>query len=144
MRCFESGTLMPNCNYRPTVVYIAPDYCCSDHKWHIESYTVRSSITVILIVWYCIGFFGLRAWADGDENADAMHLRRGDCYVVVQPRGLPLCHRYRLISRTGSHTGFRGTYLKRLWSFIEEMDSAGRCQGPRGLSRTGINGTRFA
>ena len=70
--CFESGTLMPNCNYRPTVVYIAPDYCCSDHKWYIESYTVRSSITVILIVWYCIGVFRLREmasddWADEDE-----------------------------------------------------------------------------
>ena len=46
--------------------------------------------------------------------------------------GSPLCHRYRLISRTGCHTAFRGTYmyLKRLWSFIEEMDSAGSCQGP--------------
>ena len=49
--------------------------------------------------------------------------------------GSPLCHRYRLISHTGSHTAFRGTYLKRLWSFIEEMDSAGRRQGPRGLSQ---------
>ena len=71
--CLESGTLLPNCNYRQTVVYIAPDYCCSDHKWYIESYTVRSSITVILIVWYCIGVFRLRAmasddWADGDES----------------------------------------------------------------------------
>ena len=45
----------------------------------------------------------------------------------------PLCHRYRLISHTGSHNAFRGTYIKRLWSFIEEMDSAGRRQGPRGL-----------
>ena len=43
--------------------------------------------------------------------------------------GSPLCHRYRLISRTKCHTAFRGTYLKRLWSFIEEMDSAGSCQG---------------
>ena len=49
--------------------------------------------------------------------------------------GSPLCHRYRLISRAGSHTAFRGTYLKRLWSFIEEMDSAGKRQGPRGLIR---------
>ena len=47
----------------------------------------------------------------------------------------PLCHRYRLISRTGWHTAFRGTYLKRLWSFIEEMDSAGSCQGPCGLDQ---------
>ena len=26
--------------------------------------------------------------------------------------GSPLCHRYRLISRTGSHAAFRGMYLK--------------------------------
>ena len=49
--------------------------------------------------------------------------------------GSPLCHRYRLISRTGSHKAFRGTYLKRLWSFIEESDSAGRRQAPRGFTQ---------
>ena len=49
--------------------------------------------------------------------------------------GSPLRHRYRLISRTGSHTAFRGTYLKRLWSFIEESDSTGRRQVPRGLTQ---------
>ena len=38
--------------------------------------------------------------------------------------GSPLCHRYRLISRSGSHAAFRGTYLRRLWAFIEESDSA--------------------
>ena len=37
--------------------------------------------------------------------------------------GSPLCHRYRLISRTGSHAAFRGMYLRRLRSFIEESDS---------------------
>ena len=57
--CFESGTLLPNCNYQQTVVYVAPDYCCSDHKWYIEIYIIRSSITVILIVWYCVGVFRL-------------------------------------------------------------------------------------
>ena len=49
--------------------------------------------------------------------------------------GSPLCHRYRLISRTGIHTAFRGMYLKGLWSFIEESDSAGRRQAPRGLTQ---------
>ena len=49
--------------------------------------------------------------------------------------GSPLCHHYRLISRTGSHPAFRGTYLRRLWSFIEDRDSAGGRQGPRGLDR---------
>ena len=46
-----------------------------------------------------------------------------------------LCHHYRLISRTGSHPAFRGTYLRRLWSFIEDRDAAGGRQGPRGLDR---------
>ena len=71
--CLESGTLLPNRNYQQVVAYIAPDYCCSHHKWCIEGYTVRSSITVILIVWYCVGVFRLRAmasddWADGEES----------------------------------------------------------------------------
>ena len=38
--------------------------------------------------------------------------------------GSPLCHRYRLISRTGSHAAFRGTYLRRLRAFLDESDSA--------------------
>ena len=38
--------------------------------------------------------------------------------------GSPLCHRYRLISRTGSHADFLGTYLRRLRTFIDESDSA--------------------
>ena len=71
--CLESGTLLPNRNYQQTVVYIAPDYCCSHHKWCIEGYAVGSSIMVILIVWYCVGVFRLRAmasddWADGEES----------------------------------------------------------------------------
>ena len=38
--------------------------------------------------------------------------------------GSPLCHRYRLISRTRSHAAFRGTYLRRLRAFIDESDAA--------------------
>ena len=38
--------------------------------------------------------------------------------------GLPLCHRYQLISPTGSHAAFRRIYLNRLWTFIKESDSA--------------------
>ena len=38
--------------------------------------------------------------------------------------GLSLCHRYRLISRTGSYAAFRGTYLRRLRAFLDESDSA--------------------
>ena len=70
--CFESGTLLPNCDYQQTVVYVALDYCYSDQNWFIEIYIIRSSIEVILIVWYCVGVFKLRDmasddWADGDE-----------------------------------------------------------------------------
>ena len=38
--------------------------------------------------------------------------------------GSPLCHRYRLISRTGSHAAFRCTYLRHLHAFLDESDSA--------------------
>ena len=37
--------------------------------------------------------------------------------------GLPLCHRYWLISLTGSHTAFRGMYLRRLRAFLDESYS---------------------
>ena len=38
--------------------------------------------------------------------------------------GFPLYHRYQLISRTGSHAAFRGTYLRHLRAFLDELDSA--------------------
>ena len=70
--CFESGTLLPNCDYQQTVVYVALDYCCSDQNWFIEIYIIRSSIEVTLIVWHCVVVFKLRDmasddWADGKE-----------------------------------------------------------------------------
>ena len=37
--------------------------------------------------------------------------------------GSPLCHRYQIISWTGSHVAFWGTYLHRLRVFLEESDS---------------------
>ena len=55
--------------------------------------------------------------------------------LLFSHAGSPLCHCYRLISCTGSHPAFRGTYLRRLWSFIEDRGSAGGRQGPRGLDR---------
>ena len=42
--------------------------------------------------------------------------------------GSPLCHRYRLISWTGSHAAFRCTYLRRLRAFLDESDSAVVCR----------------
>ena len=38
--------------------------------------------------------------------------------------GSPLCHRYQLISWTGCHAAFRGTYLRHLRAFLDESDSA--------------------
>ena len=38
--------------------------------------------------------------------------------------GSPLCHRCRIISRTGSHAAFRGIHMRRLHAFLEESDSA--------------------
>ena len=34
--------------------------------------------------------------------------------------GVPLFHRYRIISRTGTHAAFRGMYMRRLHAFLEE------------------------
>ena len=47
----------------------------------------------------------------------------------------PLCHRCRLISRTGSHAAFRGTYLRRLSAFLDESDSAVVCRLHRRLTQ---------
>ena len=43
--------------------------------------------------------------------------------VLFSRIGSPLCHQYQLISRTGSHAAFRGTYLRRLRAFLDESDS---------------------
>ena len=37
--------------------------------------------------------------------------------------GVPLFHRYRIISRTGTHAAFRGTYMLWLHAFLEESDA---------------------
>ena len=34
--------------------------------------------------------------------------------------GVPLFHRYRIISRSGTNAAFRGTYMRRLHAFLEE------------------------
>ena len=38
--------------------------------------------------------------------------------------GVPLFHRYRIISHLGTHAAFRGTYLLQLHAFLEESDAA--------------------
>ena len=49
--------------------------------------------------------------------------------------GSPLCHRYRLISRTGCHAAFRGKYLRCLRAFLDESDSAVVCRLHRRLAQ---------
>ena len=53
--CLESVTLMQNYHCQSTVVRITPDICYLHHTWCIEGYVIRSSITVILTVWYRVG-----------------------------------------------------------------------------------------
>ena len=36
--------------------------------------------------------------------------------------GVPLFHRYRIVSLRGTHMALRGTYMRRLHSFLEDMD----------------------
>ena len=38
--------------------------------------------------------------------------------------GMPLFHRYRGFNRPGTHMAFRGTYMQRLRTFLEELDAA--------------------
>ena len=38
--------------------------------------------------------------------------------------GVPLFHRYRVFDRPGTHVAFRGTYMQRMRTFLEESDAA--------------------
>ena len=38
--------------------------------------------------------------------------------------GMPLLHRYWVFDRPGTHVAFRGTYMQRLRTFLEESDEA--------------------
>ena len=63
--------------------------------------------------------------------------------------GVPLFHRYRVISRSGTHGAFRGSYMRRLHAFLEESDAKSLRQGhPRcaqelaaRMSRTSLRDT---
>ena len=45
--------------------------------------------------------------------------------------GVPLFHRYRIISRAGTHAAFRGMYMRWLHVFLEEMDEESVCRPHR-------------
>ena len=38
--------------------------------------------------------------------------------------GVPLFHRYRVFDQQGTHAAFRGTYMRRMHTFLEESDAA--------------------
>ena len=37
---------------------------------------------------------------------------------------IPLFHRYRVFDRAGTHGAFRGMYMRRIHTFLEELDAA--------------------
>ena len=61
LRCLESMDVSQDRHCRTTVVRITPDICCPRRTWCIEEYVGRSSIIVVLIIWYCFGVFRVRA-----------------------------------------------------------------------------------
>ena len=63
LHCFESVPRTQNCHCQTTVIRIMPDICYSRHAWCIERYVIRSSIIVVLLIWYCSGVFRIRAMA---------------------------------------------------------------------------------
>ena len=63
LRCLESVDVTQDRHCQTTVVRITPDICCPRRTWCIEGYFVRSSIIVVLIIWYCFGVFRVRAMA---------------------------------------------------------------------------------
>ena len=66
LHCLESVTLTQNCHCQTTAIRITSDICYSHHTWCIEGYAIRSSINVILTVWYCVGVLRIRAMASDD------------------------------------------------------------------------------
>ena len=92
---------------------------CIDHMW--RTHKVPLSVKAANLAKY------IPAWTVTRDQWSEMLMPCISGVAIDTPLfslvGSPLCHRYRLISRTGSHADFWGTYLKRLWTFIEESDS---------------------
>ena len=104
---------------------------CIDHMWHTHKVTL--SIKAANLTKHCPVWTVTRdQWADM-----LMPCISGVAIdtLLFSRVGLPLCHRYRLISRTRSHAAFRGTYLSCLRVFIEESDSAVGRRLHRGLAQ---------
>ena len=63
LRCLDSVDVPQDRHCRTTVVRNTPDICCPRRTWCIEGYLLRSSIIVILIIWFCFGVFRVRDMA---------------------------------------------------------------------------------
>ena len=61
IRYLECVDVSQDRHCRTTVVRITPDICYPRRIWCNEEYVVRSSIIVVLIIWYCFGVFRIRA-----------------------------------------------------------------------------------
>ena len=57
----RGGLLSLHC--QTTVIRVTPDICYSHHAGCFERYVIRSSIIVVLLIWYCSGVFRIRAMA---------------------------------------------------------------------------------
>ena len=44
--------------------------------------------------------------------------------LLLSRIGMPLFHRYRVFNRPGTNVAFRGTYMQRMRTFLEESDDA--------------------
>ena len=75
--CLESVPQTQSCHCQTTIVRVMPDICYSHHAGCIERYVIRSSIIVVLLIWYCSGVFRIRAMAsDGLPDSSVGSLAR--------------------------------------------------------------------
>ena len=104
---------------------------CIDHMWRVHK--VPPSVKAANLARY------FPPWTVNREQwADMMMPSISGVAIdtlLFSRIGSPLCHRYRIISWTGSHAAFRGTYLHWLRVFLEESDSAVVCRLHRQLAQ---------
>ena len=60
LHCLESVPRTQSCHCQTTIVRVTPDIFYSHHAGCIERSVIRSSIIVVLLIWYCSGVFRIR------------------------------------------------------------------------------------
>ena len=63
LHCLESVPRTQSCHCQTTIVRVTPGICYSHHAGCIERYVIRSSIIVVVLIWYCSGVFRIRTMA---------------------------------------------------------------------------------